>query len=271
MKLLVVSPRTGARWVREGLLAFRRTPMAFFSLFMIFMAGMALLASLPLIGVPLAVALGPASTLAIMVASETVWQQQQGGAVPLARPGQPTPPLSARVFMAALGAVREKARSLAVMGALYAVAVLLIGQLASLLIGDPMADAINTDGTFKAEVVRSGAFQGAMILRMLIYVPVALAFWHAPALLHWHQVPPVKALFFSFVTCVRNLGAMMVFMLCWTGVALVASLALAMVGSLLASVAGPMGAGVMVGGTFLLSAMFFASAWFSFRDCFQTD
>ncbi len=268
MKLLVVSPRTGARWVREGLVAFRRAPMAFFSLFMIFMAGMALLASLPLIGVPLAVALGPASTLAIMVASETVWQQQ-GGAVPLARPGQPTPPLSARVFVAALGAVRERARSLAVMGALYAVAVLLIGQLASLLVGDPMADAVNADGTFKADLVRSGAFQGAMLLRMLIFVPIALAFWHAPALLHWHHVPPVKALFFSFVTCVRNIGAMLVFILCWTGVALVASLALAMVGSLLATVAGPLGAGVMVGGTFLLSAMFFASAWFSFRDCFQ--
>ena len=48
MKLLVVSPRIGARWVREGLVAFRRAPMAFFSLFMIFMAAMALLASLPL-------------------------------------------------------------------------------------------------------------------------------------------------------------------------------------------------------------------------------
>ncbi|MDA7416606.1 BPSS1780 family membrane protein [Xenophilus arseniciresistens] len=269
MKLLVVAPGTGARWVREGLLAFRRAPMAFFSLFMIFMAAMALVAALPLVGVPLAVALGPASTLAIMVASETV--AQPGAAIPLLRPGQPTPPLSARVFMAALGAVREKARSLAIMGALYAVAVLLIGALASLLVGDPMADAINSDGTFKADVVRSGAFQGAMVLRMLIYVPVALAFWHAPALLHWHGVPPVKALFFSFVTCVRNIGAMLVFILCWTGVALLVSLVLAMVGSLLASVAGPLGAGVMVGGTFLLSAMFFASAWFSFRDCFQAD
>lgn len=269
MKLLVVSPRTGVRWVREGLVAFRRAPMAFFSLFMIFMAGMALLASLPLVGVALAVALGPASTLAIMVASETV--AQPGAAIPLARPGQPTPPMSARVFIAALGAVRSQARSLAVMGALYAVAVLLIGQLASLLIGDPMADAISADGTFKPDVVRSGAFQGAMLLRMLIYVPVALAFWHAPALLHWHGVPPVKALFFSFVTCLRNIGAMLVFMLCWTGVALLVSLALAMVGALLASVAGPLGAGVMVGGTFLLSAMFFASAWFSFRDCFQAD
>ena len=272
MKLLVVPPGTGARWVREGLVAFRRAPMAFFALFMLFMAGMALVASLPLVGVPLAAALGPASTLAIMVASETVAHAPRpGAAAPLAGPGQPVPPLSARVFMAALGAVREKVRPLAVMGALYAVAVLLIGALASLLIGDPMADAIDPDGNFKAEVVRSGAFQGAMMLRMLIYVPVALAFWHAPALLHWHQVPPVKALFFSFVTCMRNIGAMMVYMLCWTGVALIASLALALAGSLLAAVAGPMGAGVMVGGTFLLSAMFFASAWFSFRDCFQAE
>lgn len=270
MKLLVVSPGAGARWVREGLFAFKRAPMAFFSLFMIFMAGMALLAALPWIGVALAAALGPASTLAIMVASETVAQGSKPSPE-LTRAGLPTPPMSARVFMAALGAVRGQARALAVMGAAYAAAVLLIGLLASVLIGDPMADAINSDGSFKADVIRSGGFQGAMVLRMLIYVPVALAFWHAPALLHWHHVPPVKALFFSFVTCVRNIGAMFVFMICWTGVALLASLVLALVGSLMASVLGPIGAGVMVGGTFLLSAMFFASAWFSFRDCFQAD
>lgn len=269
MKLLVVAPGRGVLWVREGLQAFRRAPMAFFSLFMLFMAGMALLASLPLIGVPLAVALGPASTLAIMVASETVSRQ---GAMPAApRIGQPAAPLSARVFMAALAAVRGQARALALMGALYAVAVLLTGALASLLIGDPMADAIGTDGNFKPEVVASGGFQVAMVLRMLVYVPVALAFWHAPALLHWHGVPPVKALFFSFVTCLRNLGAMIVFVLAWAGVALLASLALALLASLLASAAGALGVGAMVGGSFLLSAMFFASAWFSFRDCFQGE
>ena len=269
MKLLVVSPGTGARWVREGLLAFRGAPMAFFSLFMLFMAAMALLASLPLVGVLLAVAVGPASTLAIMVASETVTQQRLKPTAPLV--GQPVPPMSARVFMASLGAVREKWRSLAIMGVIYAVAVMAVSALATLLVGDPMADAIDADGTFKRDVVISGSFQGAMALRMLVYVPVALVFWHAPALLHWHGVPPVKALFFSFVTCVRNIGAMFVFMAVWIGVALAVSIVLAMLASLLMTVAGALGAGLMVGGSFLLSAMFFASAWFSFRDCFQAD
>lgn len=275
MKLQIVPPSRGARWVREGLLAFRRAPMAFFSLFMLFMASMALLASLPVVGVPMAVALGPASTLALMVASEAV--ARDGAAFSRVAPPQPgqTPqpaaPLSARLFIAALAAVRAQVRQLAVMGALYAVAVLGIGLLASLLVGDPMADAIDADGTFRQEVIGSAGFQGAMLLRMLVYVPVGLAFWHAPALLYWHGVPPVKALFFSLVTCVRNIGAMTIFMLCWIGVALLASMALALVGTLLATAVAPLGMGVMVGGSFILSAMFFASAWFSFRDCFESD
>jgi len=32
-------------------------------------------------------------------------------------------------------------------------------------------------------------------------------FWFAPLLAAWHQVPPVKALFFSWTACWRNRGA----------------------------------------------------------------
>jgi hypothetical protein len=28
---------------------------------------------------------------------------------------------------------------------------------------------------------------------MVLYLPLSLLFWHAPGLVHWHGVPPVKA------------------------------------------------------------------------------
>jgi len=31
-------------------------------------------------------------------------------------------------------------------------------------------------------------------------------FWHAPALVHWHGVSPLKSLFFSLVACVPQPG-----------------------------------------------------------------
>ena len=70
------------------------------------------------------------------------------------------------------------------------------------------------------------------IAATLAYVPVSLAFWLAPPLVVWHGMPPVKALFYSFVLCVRNLKAFALYAVQWlllflslpTLIALVASL-----------------------------------------------
>lgn len=265
MKLQIVSPRTGVQWMREGLRAFRRQPMAFFSLFMLFMSAIAMLSVVPLIGGPLAVALGPATTLALMVASERTVN------------GRPDPAAgraaSAGIFLQALQAVRAQARPLAVLGLLYALGALAAGGLATLIFGDPFDGAFGNDGAPQAEVVQSTGFQIAVLARLLFYVPVALAFWHAPALVHWHGVTPVKSIFFSLVACWRNMGAMTLYGLAWAGVVLALSLLMSLVASLLIAVsgAGTLGMAVMVGGSFLLSAAFLASAWFTFRDSFSVE
>ncbi|WP_234193823.1 BPSS1780 family membrane protein [Pseudacidovorax sp. NFM-22] len=265
MKLQIVSPRTGVQWMREGLRAFRRQPMAFFSLFMLFMSAIAMLSVVPLIGGPLAVALGPATTLALMVASE---RTVHGRADPAA--GRAA---SAGIFLQALQAVRVQARPLVVLGVLYALGALAAGGLATLIFGDPFDGAFGNDGAPQAEVVQSTGFQIAVLARLLFYVPVALAFWHAPALVHWHGVAPVKSIFFSLVACWRNMGAMTLYGLAWAGVVLALSLLMSVVASLLIAVsgAGALGMAVMVGGSFLLSAAFLASAWFTFRDSFSVE
>lgn len=265
MKLQIVSPRTGVQWMREGLRAFRRQPMAFFSLFMLFMSAIAMLSVVPLIGGPLAVALGPATTLALMVASERTVN------------GRPDPAAgraaSAGIFLQALQAVRAQAKPLAVLGLLYALGALAAGGLATLIFGDPFDGAFGNDGAPQADVVQSTGFQIAVLARLLFYVPVALAFWHAPALVHWHGVTPVKSIFFSLVACWRNMGAMTLYGLAWAGVVLALSLLMSLVASLLIAVsgAGTLGMAVMVGGSFLLSAAFLASAWFTFRDSFSVE
>lgn len=265
MKLQIVSPRTGVQWMREGLRAFRRQPMAFFSLFMLFMSAIAMLSVVPLIGGPLAVALGPATTLALMVASERTVN------------GRPDPAAgraaSAGLFLQAMQAVRAQAKPLAVLGLLYALGALAAGGLATLIFGDPFDGAFGNDGAPQAEVVQSTGFQIAVLARLLFYVPVALAFWHAPALVHWHGVTPVKSIFFSLVACWRNMGAMTLYGLAWAGVVLALSLLMSLIASLLIAVsgAGALGMAVMVGGSFLLSAAFLASAWFTFRDSFSVE
>ena len=109
-----------------------------------------------------------------------------------------------------------------------------------------------------------------MWLSMALYLPLSLLFWHAPGLVHWHGVPPVKSLFFSIVACLRNFGAFTVYGLAWMGVFLVGGLVVSLAAGLLA-VTGLTGAvgGIMVGAAMMMAAMFFTSLVFTFRDCFE--
>ena len=46
-----------------------------------------------------------------------------------------------------------------------------------------------------------------MLPLLVMMIPVFMAFCFAPVLTAWHEMPPAKAMFFSFVACWRNLGA----------------------------------------------------------------
>ena len=127
-------------------------------------------------------------------------------------------------------------------------------------------------GTVSREMAEAGDFQAALWIAMLLYLPLSLAFWHAPALVHWHGVPPAKSLFFSFIACFKNFGALAVFGLVWVGVFIGSGIVLSLIATLFAAVAGE-GAGaaagaLMVGGAMVMAAMFFTSTWFTFRDSF---
>jgi hypothetical protein len=93
-----------------------------------------------------------------------------------------------------------------------------------------------------------------------------LMFWHAPALVHWHGVAPVKSLFFSLVACFRNFGAFAVYGLGWLAVFLVVGTLFALLGGL---IGGPtMARAMMMPVALLMAAMFSTSIYFTFRDCF---
>jgi hypothetical protein len=112
-------------------------------------------------------------------------------------------------------------------------------------------------------------FQLSLLLGALLYLPVSLMFWHAPALVHWHGVSPVKSLFFSLVACLRNAKALLVFGLAWAavifGLSLVIGLIAVMTGNpqIAATALMPLG--------LLVTAMFSTSLYFTFRDSFVAD
>ena len=106
-----------------------------------------------------------------------------------------------------------------------------------------------------------------MWVTLALYLPLSLMFWHAPALVHWHGVTPVKSVFFSFMACYKNFGAFTVYGLVWVGVFLVAML---IVGVAAAVLGNPTFAGLaMFPIALVFFAMFFTSIYFTFRDSFE--
>jgi len=269
MKLNLVPARTGVTWVQQGVKTFVAQPMVFFSLFMVFMAAVAFLSLLPVIGGVLGLMVIPAMTLGLMVATEQVSLGREARDANKAR--VPT----AVVFVAALSAVRQRAKSLAILGFMFALCVLAAVWLASLFDDGQLQNLVSDDGTANVEVMQSAAFQLAFMLRLVFYVPISLLFWHAPALVHWHGITPVKSLFFSVVACFRNIDAMAMFGIVWVLMSLAASVVLGLIGTVAVAVAGGAGGGfgaaLIIGGSLALTAMFFCTNWFMFRDTFQVE
>jgi hypothetical protein len=102
-----------------------------------------------------------------------------------------------------------------------------------------------------------------------LYIPVSLLFWHAPALVHWYGVSPVKSLFFSAVACLRNAMALLMFALGWSAVVFAASLLIGVVAVLTGNP--QIAATALMPLGLIVTAMFSTSLYFTFRDSFVPD
>ena len=246
MKLNIVPARAGLEWVKLGLLTFAKQPLALAGLFFMYMTAATLLSLLPFVGLVLALAIVPAATLGLMAAT----QEALKGRFPM-----PT------VLVSAFRAGRQRLRAMMVLGLLYAGACMAVMAVVSALV-----DVQPSQTPATAEAMLTPRFQFSLLLGALLYLPVSLMFWHAPALVHWHGISPVKSLFFSLVACLRNAKALLVFGLAWTGVIFGVSLLIGVVAMLTGNPQVAATALMPLG--LLVTAMFSTSLYFTFRDSF---
>lgn len=252
MKLNIVAARTGLLWVKLGIRTFFRQPLALAGLFFMFMAAVTVVSLVPLIGFVLAMMLLPAATLGLMVAT----REAMDGRFPM--------PV---VLLAAFRAGRQQARAMLVLGALYALGFLAAMAASYLIDGGDFARVYLGGATPTRETMLEPTFQGAMWVFIGLHLPLSLMFWHAPALVHWHGVPPLKSLFFSIVACFRNFWAYAVFGLTWLALLV---LVVVCVTTLAALLGNPSLAGdILFPALLLIAAMFFTSLYFTFRDSFE--
>ncbi|MDD5324700.1 MAG: BPSS1780 family membrane protein [Polaromonas sp.] len=255
MKLNIVPARTGLIWVKLGITTFMKQPLAMSGLFFMFMTVLSLATLLPYVGAALALALLPAATLGLMAAT----QEATKGKFPMPS-----------ILISAFRAGQQRKQAMMVLGALYAMGFLGVMAVSALFDGGEFAKLYLVGGKLTEELALQSGFQAAMWVAMALYLPLSLLFWHAPALVHWHGVTPVKSLFFSFMACYKNMGAFTVFGLAWTGIFIIAILLVTLIAAMLGS---PLLATTVVFPiALIIVTMFFTSIYFTFRDCFvDTD
>ena len=237
MKLNIVPARTGIQWVKLGIQTFSKQPLALAGLFFMYMTAVIVVAMIPVVGVIVGGMLVPAATLGLMAATEEATK----GRFPMPS-----------VLISAFRAGRQRVRAMLVLGVIYTLGSMAVTGVASLLTG----------GVPAAE----GEIDLATLLALALHTPLFLMFWHAPALVHWHGVSPVKSLFFSVVACLRNFGAFLVYGMAWLAVFLGIGSAFGLVGALLGGAS--MARAVMMPLALLMAAMFSTSIYFTFRDSF---
>lgn len=254
MKLNIVPARTGLTWVKLGIKTFARQPLALGGLFFMFMGLVSVLTLVPVLGNVLALALLPAATLGLMTAAH----QAADGRFPMPS-----------VLASAFAAGKQRMQAMLSLGLMYAMGFMAVMGVSALLDGGQFARLYLGGGGLSAEMLEEEGFQQAMWVGMALYSVLAMLFWHAPALVHWHGVSPIKSLFFSGMACWRNKGAMLVFGLGWMATFFATSLVLSLVASVLGDAAL---VGMLVFPTvMLMAAMFFTSTYFSFKDSFLND
>lgn len=252
MKLNIVPPRTGVTWVKLGFKTFLQQPLAMSGLFFMFMALLSVASMLPFIGAALALALLPAATLGLMAAT----QEAAKGKFPMPS-----------ILISAFRAGKQRLNAMLVLGALYAAGFLAIMAVVSLIDDGQFARIYLVGGKITEELVMQPDFQIAMWVTLALYLPLSLTFWHAPALVHWHGMSPVKSLFFSFMACYKNFGAFTVYGFAWMGIFMLTIFVVTILAALLGS---PSFAGVaMFPIALVIFAMFFTSIYFTFRDSFE--
>lgn len=256
MRLRLVAPRQGLVWIQQGFRVFFRQPLVFTALFFAFLFGAFMLLVVPTVGPLLVLMLLPAVTQGFMIAT----RQALSG-----RPPMPT------VFAAPFRNGRPRAVAMLQLGAGYTVASLLVMFLANWADGGTVEalQAAMARGDATREMMDDPRVQTGLMLRMGLTVPLALLFWHAPALVHWHGVSAPKAVFFSIVACWRNKLAFIIYFLGWTALVMVFGVVATVMLSLL-------GAPQLVSlaafpAAMMYAAVFYVSLYFTFIDCFGSE
>jgi hypothetical protein len=193
-----ISARQGIEWIRQGFALFRKQPAELSMLFLLYMLLMFALSIIPLVGQLLPLLLVPCFSMAFMQACVEIEAGRK------ARPS-----LLLTAFRSpALGTLLR-------LGVLYLLGAILAVAASTLVDGGVFWKLMSGQVRADEQELPVGDLPLAMIFSALIYVPFAMAFWHAAPLATWQKMGLFKAIFYSFFAVRRCGKAFLAYALGW--------------------------------------------------------
>ena len=247
----------GWKWVVTGFALFRKKPAMWAFLVFSYIMLMQLLGMIPLLGWLAATVLIPVFSASFMIVSRELDQGKKLG------------------FALLFSGFRSNLPALLTQGGLYLASALAILGLSALVDGGALWRLMMLGESPPAQALEDGSLAGAAALAGTLYLPVLAAFWFAPALSAWRNLPAVQALFYSFFASMRNWRAFLAYGLAVVLLGLICSFALFVLALLLRGLLGDKSQNAFL--LIVLPVMLtyvptlFASFYASYRDIFPPD
>ncbi len=207
---LAVSPGRGWGWIVEGFEYFKRAPWVWIGMMLIWFIIAVALSFIPLLSLAVSV-LSAVFLGGLMLACSVL---DEGGVL--------------RVEHLFAG-FNTRPGPLAAVGGLYLAGTLGIALVMGLLVvlggGVGFMSGMSTPESFMTAGFGIGMLI-ALLVAMLLFVPLLMAFWFAPVLVVRHELPAVEAMRLSFTGCARNLLPLTVYGLAAGGLSILALLTL---------------------------------------------
>ena len=247
----------GWNWVLTGFALFRKSPAMWAFLALSYIMLMQLLGMIPVFGWFAATVLIPVFSASFMIASRELDQGRK------------------LRFDLLFSGFKSNLPALLGQGGLYLASGLTILGLSALVDGGLLLQLMVLGAKPPAAAFEDGSLAGAAMLAGSLYLPVLAAFWFAPALSAWRNLPALQALFYSFFAALRNWRAFCAYGLALVLLSLMCSVALFVLALLVRGLLGDKSQNafvlVMLPVMLIYVPTLFASFYASYRDVFPQD
>jgi hypothetical protein len=201
--------KTGWHWLKEAMALFRKQPAALTTLLFANVLFSFAIGAIPLLGQIATVVLIPSFSMAFMQACLMIDNNQRVTPIVL---------LTGFRKPAVINLCKVGLAYLAVTAMLTLMAYLMIGESFWKQAATPTANP----------VVNPSDLMGVLVVAVL-QVATVIALCFAAPLVYWQQMPPFKAIFYSFFAVLRSLRVFVVMLMAWFGMFLAATVVLLMV------------------------------------------